>query len=75
MNIDKLDELVNKSNNTYHSTINLKPADVKDNAYINCTKKSHNKDPKFKVGDHARVSKYKTFLQKVTSQIGLKKFL
>ena len=75
MNIDKLDELVNKSNNTYHNTINLKPADVRDNVYINCTKKIHNENRKFKVGDHLRVSKYKKFLQKFTPQIGLKKFL
>ena len=32
--IDKLDDVVNKYNNTYHSTIKIKPASVKDNAYI-----------------------------------------
>ena len=53
----------------------MKPDDVKDNVYINCTKKSRNENPKFKVGDHLRVSKYKKSLQKLTPQIGLKKFL
>ena len=29
--IDKLDDIVNKYNNTYHSTIKMKPVDVKSN--------------------------------------------
>ena len=33
--IDKLDDIVNKYNNTYHSTIKMKPVDVKSNTYIN----------------------------------------
>ena len=32
--IDKLDDIVNEYNNTYHRTIKMKPADVKDNTYI-----------------------------------------
>ena len=32
--IDKLDDIVNKYNNTYHTTIKMKPVDVKDNTYI-----------------------------------------
>ena len=32
--IDKLDDIVNEYNNTYHKTIKMKPADVKDNTYI-----------------------------------------
>ena len=31
--IDKLDDIVNKYNNTYYSTIKLKPVDVKSNTY------------------------------------------
>ena len=50
--IDKLDDIVNEYNNTYHSTIKMKPIDVKDNTYINTDKKINNKDPKFKAGDH-----------------------
>ena len=36
--IGKLDDIVNEYNNTYHRTINMKPADVKDDAYINSSK-------------------------------------
>ena len=37
----------------------MKPVDVKDNTYINFKKEVNDKDPKFKVGDHVRISKYK----------------
>ena len=57
--IDKLDDIVNEYNNTYHRTIKMKPVDVKDNTYIDFKKESNDKDPKFKVGDHVRLSKYK----------------
>ena len=36
---DKLDEIVNKYNNTYHSTIKMKPANVKVNTYIDFDKR------------------------------------
>ena len=52
---DKLDDIVNEYNNTYHITINMKPVDVKDNAYIDSSKEFNDKDPKFKVGDHLRI--------------------
>ena len=55
---------LNEYNNTYHRTIKMKPIDVKDNAYINIDKKVNNKDPKFKVGDHVRISKYKNIFAK-----------
>ena len=64
MYIDKLDDIVNKYNNIYHSTIKLKTANVKDNAYIDFDKESNNMDPKFKVGEYVRVSKYKNILAK-----------
>ena len=73
--IDKLDDIVNECNNAYHTTMKMKPIDVKDNTYINTDKEINNKDPKFKVGDHVRISKCKTFLLKATLQIGLKKYL
>ena len=47
--IDKLDDVVNEYNNTYHTTIKMKPIDVKDNTYINTDKEINNKDPKFKL--------------------------
>ena len=64
MYIDKLDDIVNEYNNTYHTTIKMKPIDVKDNTYINTDKKINNKDPKFKVGDRVRISKYKNIFAK-----------
>ena len=63
--IDKLDDIVNKYNNTYHRTIKMKPVDVKSNRYINSSKEINDKDPKFKVGDIVRISKYKNIFAKV----------
>ena len=71
--IDKLDDIVHKYNNTYHTTIKIKNIDVKDNTYINTNKKVNDKGPKFKVGDHVRISNTKTFLLKATLQIVIKK--
>ena len=62
--IDKLDDIVNKFNNTYHRTIKMKPVDVKDNTYIDSVKEVNYKDPKFKVGDHVRICKYKNIFAK-----------
>ena len=45
--IDKLDDIVNEYNSTYHSTTKMKPTDV--NLEIN------NKNLKFKIGDIARI--------------------
>ena len=42
----------------------MKPVDVKDNTYIDFDKEVNDKDPKFKVGDHVRISKYKNILAK-----------
>ena len=55
--IDKLDDMVNKYNNIYHSTIKVKPIDVKDNTYNDFGKENSDKDPKFQVSDHVRISK------------------
>ena len=62
--IDKLDDIVNDFNNTYHRTTKMKPVDVKDNAYINFGKEVNDKDPKFKIGDHVRISKNKNIFAK-----------
>ena len=43
----------------------MKPTDVKDNTYINIDKETNDNDPKFKVGDHVRISEYKKFFAKV----------
>ena len=37
--IDKLDDIVDEYNNTYHTSIKMKPVDVKDNTYIQILKK------------------------------------
>ena len=62
---DVLDDVVNKYNNTKHSTIKMNPIDVGDNnkrVYID----EHNeKDSRFKVGDRARISKFKNIFAKV----------
>ena len=62
--IDKLDDIVNKYNNIYHSTIKMKPVDVKSNAYFNSRKEINDKDPKFKTDGTDRISKYKSSLAK-----------
>ena len=63
--IDKLDDIVNNYNNTYHRTIKMKPVDVKSSIYIiDFTKENNKKGPKFKVGDHVRTSKYQTIFAK-----------
>ena len=62
--INKLDDIVKKYNNTYHTSIKMKPIDVKDNTYIDFKKEINDKNPKFKVGDHVRISVYKNIFAK-----------
>ena len=62
--IDKLDDIVNEYNNTYHRTVKMKPVGVKDNAYIDFDKEVNDKDSKFIVGDHVRIFKYKNIIVK-----------
>ena len=49
--IDKLDDIVKKYNDTCHSTIQMKPVDVKSNTSIHSGKEINDIDPKFKIGD------------------------
>ena len=58
-NIDKLNDIVNKYNNTYHSTIKTKPLDVTRNTYIKPSKEINYQAPKFEIGDIAGISEYK----------------
>ena len=62
--IDKLNDVVKEYNDTYHTSIKLKPVDVKDNTYIDFKKELNDKDPKFKISDHVRISKYKNIFAK-----------
>ena len=57
--IDKLNDIVNEYNNTYHRTTKMKPVNIKDNAYIYSMELScsNDKDPKFKVADNVRISR------------------
>ena len=61
MYIDKLPDIVNKYNNTYHSTTKMKTVDVSSSTYIDFDKEINMEDSKFEVGDHVRMSKYKNF--------------
>ena len=62
--IDKLDDIVKEYNNTKHRASKMKPIDVKDNTYIDFGKEVNDNDPKFKVGDHVRMSKCKNIFAK-----------
>ena len=62
--IDKLDDIVKEYNNKYHTLIKMKPADVNDNTYIDFKKEINDKNPKFEVGDHVKISKYKNIFAK-----------
>ena len=60
--IDKLDDIVNKYNNTYHKTVKMKTVDVNPSIYIDFNKGNNKEGPKFKVGDNVRISKYENIL-------------
>ena len=64
VNIDKLDYIDNKYNNTYYRAIEMKPVDGKSSTYIDSSKEINNKDPKFKIGDIVSISKYKSIFAK-----------
>ena len=59
-----LDDIVDKYNNTVHRSIKMKPIDVAGDSYAEYNEDFNKKDPKFKVGDHVRISKYKNILAK-----------
>ena len=60
-----LDDIVDKYNNSFQSSIKMKPKDVKDDSLIESkgfpeyVEESSENDPKFKVGDNVRTSRYK----------------
>ena len=65
---DMLDDIINKYNNTVYRTIKMKPIDVTSDSYAEYNEDSNEKDPKFKVGDHVRISKYKNIFAKGYTQ-------
>ena len=68
---DVLDNIVNKYNNTVHTSIKMKPIDVTSGLYAEYNEDSNEKGPKFEVG--VRISKYKNIFSKGYAQIGRKK--
>ena len=64
MYIGKLDDIVKKLNNTYHSTIKMKSVDVKSSTYNDSSKEINNKDHKFRISDFVRISKCKNIFAK-----------
>ena len=63
--INKLEDIVNKYNNTYDRTIKMKPVDIKSNTYLNSSKEINDEDSKYKIGYIVRISKYKNILTKI----------
>ena len=61
---DVLDDIFNKYNSIAHRTIKVKPIDVTSDSYAEYNENFNKKDPKFKVGDYVRISKYKTIFAK-----------
>ena len=61
---DKWDGILKKYNNAYYRTIKMKPVDVKSSIYINSSKEINNEEPKFKIDDIVKKSKYKNFFAK-----------
>ena len=62
--VDTLDDIQNEYNNTYHRTTKMKSIDVRNNTYVDTGKKVNDKDSKFKVCDHVRITKYKNIFAK-----------
>ena len=56
---DVFNHIVKNHNTTHHNTIKIKLIDVKSNSYAEFNVGSNQKDPKFKIGDRVRISKYK----------------
>ena len=61
---DVLDDIVGEYNNKYHKTIKTKLIDVKNDSFFEYNEETNEKDPKFKVGDHVRISKYQNIFSK-----------
>ena len=62
--LDELDHIVNKYDKTVHRTIKMKPINVTDDSFVEYNEDSNKRNPKFKVGDYVRISKYKNIFAK-----------
>ena len=65
---DVLDDIVNKYNNIVYRTIKTRPTDVTSDFYAEYNEYFNEKDPKFKVGNHVEISKYKNIFAKGYTQ-------
>ena len=61
---DVLNDIADEYNNAYHKTIKMKPIDVKNDSFAEYKEEPNKKDPKLKVGNYVRVSKYKNIFSK-----------
>ena len=71
---DVLDDVVNKYNNTKHSTIKMKPIEVKDNNKREYIDEHNEKDSRFKISDRVRISKFKNIFAKAYTPNWSKEF-
>ena len=62
--IDKLDDIVNECNNTYHNTLKMKPVNVNASIYIEFNKENIKEGPKLKIGDIVKISEYQSIFTK-----------
>ena len=65
---DVLDNIANKYNNTVHRIIKMKPTDITSDSYAEYNEDFNEKQHKFRVGDHVRISKYKNIFAKGYTQ-------
>ena len=72
---DVLDDIVNKYNKTVHRSFKIKPIEVTSDSYAEYNEGSKEKNPKFKVGGHVRISKYRSTFAKDTLKVGQRKLL
>ena len=64
VHINKLDDIVNKYNNTCHRTVKMKSVDVKQKTYVDPNEENNNEDPNLKFGDIVQLLKYKNIFAK-----------
>ena len=62
--LNVLDDIADEYINTYHKTINMRPVDVGDDYFAEYNEESKEKNPKFKLGDHVRISKFRNVFTK-----------
>ena len=67
--IRKLDDIVNKNENTCHRTTKMKSVDVTQSTYIDSSKEFINEDTEFKIGDIVRISNYRNIFGKCSNLV------